>query len=368
MPNLKIRAILTQTCNVGCPYCYCNCENDTVMSKGIIDRLYTVALKTKEKYKFRGIRLVISGGDPFYKSARSSLQYLIDTMRPITDNWWIVSINPHHGDEAVDFVIKNRIPAMTAVNMDSRVDMMIDRSVRLMKEGLLQYCNLCLVNGKNNERFLEVAEKYIKANLPVHAYIDYDPRAIIVDKDELLRSVDLKGFFDLLEKYEYRYTNVIWSAYQPWRPKKKGGVCGFGESNFQVGPSGEIFNCYALQFSERDDPVHVPCGSIWDEDPIELVKSHADRFGYTEYEEECLVCEYFTYCRGGCVANKYHKNRSYGGKHPYCELNKYAIMRTKKLYEKLDFSKASELGWEVSQEKQGNIPIELSVHFKEVEK
>ena len=148
-------------------------------------------------------------------------------------------------------------------------------------------------------------------------------------------------------------------------------MCGFCESNFQVGPSGELYNCYALQLSERDDPVSEPCGNIWDDvDPIELVRKHGEKFGRTddtEFAEECTSCEYFEYCRGGCAANKYHKNRTYGGKTPYCELNKYAIKRLKQLYEKLDFTKAVDAGWAVSQAKQGTIPIELPIHFKTVE-
>jgi radical SAM protein with 4Fe4S-binding SPASM domain len=333
------------------------------MSNEIIDKLYDVALFTKERHNFRGIRLIIAGGDIFQEEVRPAFLYLLKKMKPIVTNYWAVGINPHHGEEVMDFIFKHKISVVTAVNMDNRVDEMIEKSIRLMKARLLAHCNLCLVDGKNNEKLLEMAEKYLKAKLPIHIYTDYDPRNLIIDKDKIINDIDLKGLFDLFEKYDYAHTNVVWGSYQPWRFKKKGGVCGFAESNFQIGPKGEIYNCYALQLSERNDPVSKPCGYIWDGDPIKLIKDHANRFGYREYDEECKKCEYFNFCRGGCAANKYHAYRKYSGHTPYCELNKYVIKRMKKIYEKLDFTEAKKLGWEVAQENQGKIPIKANIHM-----
>ncbi len=356
MPNLKVRVLMTQECHVGCDYCYCDRADHCVMDERTIDRIAEVSLSTKNKYGFRDVKYAISGGDVFLKKNLPRLQYAVDRFKKVTRNIRCAGVNQHHDEEVIDFIIKNRLPTLVSTDIDEGVDKILESAKKLHKHGLLFDCNIVL-NNLNAPRVLEIAEAFLKEGLPVRPMPYYNANFNTVTLQ------DVENYFDLLERYNYRHINACWFTLNPWRTKCIGGSCGFGSSIFIVTPNGSILSCYVVQLDKRNEPIGKPAGTVWEDDPIALIKTHVAKFGYDgDLHEDCKVCEYVSYCQGGCHANKFYVYENFSGtnKAPYCEMTKYAIKRMKKLYSKLDWSEIEKLGWKVSQEERGSVPIDLS--------
>lgn len=344
--------LLSESCNLGCKYCFELPERDNTTGKNMPDEVirqgidYLIENSTKEQKENRAIELMIFGGEPLinYEGLATMLSYsanisdatgisvrsgLITNATLLEEH--MVPMLREHSDSgrltiqiSVDGIKEVHDKVRVFKNGSGSFDL-IESKIPLIKE-IIKNADMNDVEGRDRvtvhssmtkhvlpymfESYLYFTEKWGIPGvwfMPIHQE-EWDDKDVEIYDDQLNKIADY-----IMGKCETEKTVKYLTDFAPLnkalnRPQKEFGLpCGAGRSFVSITANGDIYPCHQFYYIE-DTKKELIIGNVWD--GIDESKRRI----FKEYDGDDLTCHSKLDCTAyhcyRCIAENYVDNKS----------------------------------------------------------
>jgi len=304
--GLKTRIEITNICGSKCWYCYTDKGNKTMSIDtftGIIEKLKEIYIKGN----YNRFKLGFSGGDPFINEFILDAHCIVkDIFGEHLDYTYSTVCNSSNMD-IVDKYLNlgknenNNTAVYISTNEHPTED--IEYQIQYLKSRNHRLGIFFLITDYNIKRLDVIIDLIKRYNLVFRFNTLHDCNMIVTP--EVHEAVD--KIFKNLTIYKDKHIGKVNPFYSCMNIRNKTtSYCGYGKDYYHFNVDGEVSNCQCEE----------PITNYKDPNMEEWIKKET-------YIKECVDCEVFYLCRGGCfVANK-NKN--------WCELYKQICSYIKKV-------------------------------------
>lgn len=321
------RLILTEDCNLRCTYCFDSflsdrtsaCTKENIMSVDIIPNLFLFIDSTRNNEMFN---IELFGGEPLY-NWKFFKRFIIEARKKYNDSCTISTVT--NGTllttEKIDFFQKYDVGVSISIDGNEKANInRIDKSGNQIWNRVVQKLpeiavklkrlNIQMVVNNNNYKHLEESYQLLsKFKAPVEILFDTH-NDWIDDKVEQEILNTLKSLFIQKRLSLYRSLSKFMD------PKYIDGAnnfCGIANNTITISPGGELYFCHQfmpkLNSNYKDKLIYgnIVDGFINKEVYSEFMKfTNFDQF----IDQECQECPAKSWCKGGCIAERYTYNNS----------------------------------------------------------
>jgi len=323
MMPIRIELELTEACNLNCKFCY-NTQSpsylDTNKAKSIIRSLSDQGV----------LEIVLTGGEPMIHPD-------FDIISKYAANCFHTTMLQTNGTQINPETIKDLEAAeFSAINISIHGDLET-HEILTDKKGCFQKTidgiNIVLpsklklwVNTVLTSVNLECLNSHInylyKIGVRNFTFTRFNPTGIGKNSDIKLSPSDLVKAINIIDRFHKKHpdssvlaANAIPSCLLPEHLKGYSEGCSYGLSRFYVNTNGELMFCGMSRICLGD----IISQSVLEaKKDSEIFEQHC--LGQT-IPADCLACEEFTKCRGGCRAAAYSTTGKISGQDPYMKGN-----------------------------------------------
>jgi len=323
MTPIRIELELTEACNLNCKFCY-NTQSPSYLNikkaKSIIRSLSDQGV----------LEIVLTGGEPmihpdFDIISKYAAKHFHSTMLQ-TNGTQInskslrelevagfngINISIHGDSDTHENLTGKKGSYQKAINA---INLVLSSKLTLWVNTVLTSVNLDCLNFHINSLY-EIGVRHF-------TFTRFNPTGIGKSFDIKLSPSDLVKAISIIDRFHKDHpdssvlaANAIPRCLLPDNLKGYSEGCSYGLSRFYVNTNGELMFCGMSRICLGDITVQSVLEA---KKHSEIFKQHC--LGQT-IPDDCLICEEFTKCRGGCRAAAYASSGSISGKDPYMKGN-----------------------------------------------
>jgi radical SAM protein with 4Fe4S-binding SPASM domain len=313
---------VTQRCNLNCVGCYSFDDYRNTLLDPTFEQL-TKAISELAKVGVKS--LVISGGEPFLREDLPELLAYAKTVKDI-ETITVATNGTRISREALERLapLVSRISvsfdgssalSTAHIRKEQRFDMLVD-AIRLIQEMGIPAQITPTVHANN----IDEIGKYLTLSKELGAPLSYSLFTGSCFDPEVKELLPRENQLRVLGETVFSQSSGALSTVQDSPLAVNLSVarkCGAGKEMLSVAADGTLYPCHMLHLEE------CRLGNLFSDDIADIRFDEIPCF--TEIREpsmdnDCSLCEYMWFCRGGCKARSYLMYGTFVPKDPYCAM------------------------------------------------